>query len=144
MATSNAAFFSSARRDFSNLCRKGRPTLRPADIVIIDNLGSHKGKAVCRLIRRGRQASVPAEILPDLNLIEQVFAKLKHPLRKAAARTIDATGQAIGQLPGTFTPEECANYFRNSGLRANLDSSRFRGEAGGDQRGRLGSYTLHG
>ena len=52
---------------------------------------------------------------PDLNPIEQVFAKLKHLLRKAAARTDDAVCAAIGEILGTFTPEECANYFRNSG-----------------------------
>ena len=52
---------------------------------------------------------------PDLNPIEQVFAKLKHLLRKAAARTIEAICTAIGEILGTFTSEECANYFRNSG-----------------------------
>jgi transposase len=52
---------------------------------------------------------------PDLNPIEQVFAKLKHLLRKAAARTVDDVCAAIGQLLGTFAPDECANYFRNSG-----------------------------
>jgi transposase len=60
------------------------------------------------------QAAFPAEILPDLNPIEQVFAKLKHLLRKAAPRTVEAVCAAIGELLGTFTPEECANYFSNS------------------------------
>ena len=92
------------------------PTLRPGDIVIMDNLGSHKGKAVRRLIR-----SVDAKLFflpkysPDLNPIEQVFAKLKHLLRKAAARTLEAICAAIGQILGAFTPQECANYFANSG-----------------------------
>ena len=92
------------------------PTLRPGDIVIMDNLGSHKGKIVRRLIR-----SVGAKLLflpkysPDLNPIEQVFAKLKHLLRKAAARTVEALGAAIGELLGTFTKSECTNYFKNSG-----------------------------
>jgi transposase len=52
---------------------------------------------------------------PDLNLIEQVFAKLNHLLRKAAARTVEAICAAIGEILGTFTSEECANYFKNSG-----------------------------
>jgi transposase len=105
-------FFSSARRDFSNLCRKGpRPTLRPGDIV-----SSHKGKAVRLLIRAaGAKLLFLPKYSPDLNPIEQVFAKLKHLLCKSAARTIEAICQAIGQLLGTFTPEECTNYFRNSG-----------------------------
>ena len=54
---------------------------------------------------------------PDLNPIEQVFAKLKHFLRKAAARTTETICAAIGQILGTFTPQECANYFKNSGYR---------------------------
>jgi transposase len=92
------------------------PTLRPGDIVIMDNLGSHRGKAVRRLIR---SASAKLFFLPkyspDLNPIEQVFAKLKHLLRKAAARTIEAICAAIAQILAAFTPEECANYFANSG-----------------------------
>ncbi len=92
------------------------PTLRPGDIVIMDNLGSHKGKAVRRLIRAaGAKLIFLPKYSPDLNPIEQVFAKLKHLLRKAQARTVDAVCAAIGQLMGAFTPDECANYFRNSG-----------------------------
>ncbi len=92
------------------------PTLKPGDIVIIDNLGSHKGKAVRRLIRSaGAKLIFLPKYLPDLNPIEQVFAKLKHLLRKAAARTIEAVCAAIGQLLATFTPQECANYFENAG-----------------------------
>ena len=60
---------------------------------------------------------------PDLNPIEQVFAKLKHLLRKAAARTLEAVCQEIGQILGTFTPDECANYFKNSGY-AHVSRSR--------------------
>ena len=52
---------------------------------------------------------------PDLNPIEQVFAKLKHLLRKAAARTVETLTAAVGELLGAFTAEECANYFANSG-----------------------------
>ena len=92
------------------------PTLRPDDIVIIDNLGSHKGKAVRQLIRAaGAKLFFLPKYSPDLNPIEQVFAKLKHLLRKAAARTVEAVCAAIGQVLAAFTPQECANYFRNSG-----------------------------
>jgi transposase len=92
------------------------PTLKPGDIVIMDNLGSHKGKAVRRAIRAaGARLFFLPKYSPDLNPIEQVFAKLKHLLRKAAARSFDAICAAIGQLLATFTPPECANYFQNSG-----------------------------
>ena len=92
------------------------PTLMPGDIVILDNLGSHKGKAVRRAIRAaGAKLFFLPKYSPDLNPIEQVFAKLKHLLRKAAARTIESVVAAIGQLLGSYTPQECANYFANSG-----------------------------
>jgi transposase len=92
------------------------PTLREGDIVIMDNLGSHKGKAVRELIRSaGAKLFFLPKYSPDLNPIEQVFAKLKHLLRRAAKRTLEAICTAIGQILGTFTPQECANYFRNSG-----------------------------
>ena len=92
------------------------PTLKPGDIVIMDNLGSHKGKAVRELIRSvGAKLFFLPKYSPDLNPIEQVFAKLKHLLRKAAARTVEAVWAAIGQLLSAFTPTECANYFENAG-----------------------------
>jgi len=92
------------------------PTLRPGEIVIMDNLGSHKGKAVRQAIRSaGARLIFLPKYSPDLNPIEQVFAKLKHLLRKAAARTLEAVCAAIGQLLDAFTPQECANYFKNSG-----------------------------
>jgi transposase len=92
------------------------PTLKPGDIVIMDNLGSHKGKAVRQLIRSaGAKLIFLPKYSPDLNPIEQVFAKLKHLLRKCAARTIEAICAAIGQLLQAFTPRECANYFTNAG-----------------------------
>jgi transposase len=91
------------------------PTLRPGDIVVIDNLGSHKGKAVRQAIRAaGAKLIFLPPYSPDLNPIEQVFAKLKTLLRKAAERTVDATWQRIGALLPAFTPQECAN-FRNAG-----------------------------
>jgi transposase len=92
------------------------PTLRPGDIVIIDNLGSHKGKAVRRAIRAaGAKLFFLPPYSPDLNPIEQVFAKLKTLLRKAAERTVEATWKRIGALLQCFTPTECANYLRNAG-----------------------------
>ena len=92
------------------------PTLRPGDVVIMDNLGSHRRQAIRRAIR-----AVGAKLLflpaysPDLNPIEQVFAKLKTLLRKLDARTIETTWRGIGNLLDAFTPHEYANYFRNSG-----------------------------
>jgi transposase len=92
------------------------PTLKPGDIVILDNLGSHKGKAVRKAIRAaGAKLIFLPKYSPDLNPIEQVFAKLKTLLRKAAARTVDAVSAAIGQLLDRFTQQECANYFKNAG-----------------------------
>ena len=92
------------------------PALTPGDIVIIDNLGSHKGKAVRHAIRAaGAKLFFLPPYSPDLNPIEQVFAKLKTLLRKAAERTIEATWKRIGALLQTFSPAECANYFANAG-----------------------------
>ena len=92
------------------------PTLKPGDIVIMDNLGSHKAKAVRQTIRSaGARLLFLPKYSPDLNPIEQVFSKLKHWLRKAAARNPDDVCAAIAQILNTYTPDECANYFRNAG-----------------------------
>lgn len=92
------------------------PTLKPGDVVIIDNLGSHKSKAVRRVIRAaGAKLFYLPPYSPDLNPIEQVFAKLKALLRKAAERTVEATWRRIGCLLECFSPTECANYFANAG-----------------------------
>jgi transposase len=91
------------------------PTLRPGDIVVMDNLGSHRGKIIRRLIRAaGAKLFFLPKYSPDLNPIEQVFAKLKHLLCKAEARTVEAISTAIGQLLGSFTPTECANFLKNA------------------------------
>lgn len=92
------------------------PTLRPGDIVILDNLSSHKGKAVRKAIRAAgaRILFLPA-YSPDLNPIEQVFAKLKHFMRKAAKRTKEETWKNIGNLLTLFPPDECQRYLINSG-----------------------------
>jgi transposase len=75
-----------------------------------------KGKAVRRLIRAASAKLIfLPKYSPDLNPIEQVFAKLKHLLRKIAARTVDDVCVAIGQILGAFEPDQCANYFRNCG-----------------------------
>ncbi|MCF6104030.1 IS630 family transposase, partial [Mesorhizobium muleiense] len=80
------------------------PTLKPGDIVIMDNLGSHKGKAVRRAIRSaGARLFLLPKYSPDLNPIEKFFAKLKHWLRKAARRTVETVCDAIGQILGTVT-----------------------------------------
>jgi len=92
------------------------PTLRPGDIVVMDNLGSHKGRAIRELVRKaGARVWFLPPYSPDLNPIEQVFAKLKTLLRKLDARTVETTWRGIGRLLDAFTPQECANYFRNSG-----------------------------
>jgi putative transposase len=92
------------------------PTLRPGDLVIMDNLASHKRQAIRQAIRQaGARLFLLPKYSPDLNPIEQVFAKLKHLLRKAAARTCEAVCTAIRNLLDTYTPDECANYLRNAG-----------------------------
>lgn len=116
-------------RKLPDLCREGSPAdLQPGDIVIMDNLGSHKSKRA-RSCGRLSVPSVPScsscqKYSPDLNPIEQVFAKLKHLLRKAAARTVDAVCAAIGDVLTAFASEECANYFKKCRL-SNLMLSRF-------------------
>jgi transposase len=96
------------------------PTLRHGDIVIMDNLGSHRGKIIRQLIRSaGAKLFLLPKYSPDLNPIEQLFAKLKHLLRKAAARTVETVCAAIGKLLGAFTKNECANCFKNSGYEPN-------------------------
>lgn len=92
--------------------------LAPGDIVIMDNLASHKSDAVREIIEAaGAELLFLPPYSPDLNPIEQVFAKLKHLLRKAAKRTVDALWDEIGKLLDFFPPEQCANYIRHSGYR---------------------------
>jgi transposase len=92
------------------------PTLRPNDIVVIDNLGSHRSKIIRRIIRSvGARLFFLPKYSPDLNPIEQLFAKLKHWLRQAAKRSVDAVSNAIGHILDAVTPDECRNYFANAG-----------------------------
>ena len=93
------------------------PTPRPGDIVVMDNLGSHKGKVVRQLIRSaGAKLFFPPKYSPDLNPIEQVFAKLKHLLRKAAARTVDAAAPPSAQFCKPHTAR-MRQLPQNSGYR---------------------------
>ena len=95
------------------------PELQPGDIVVMDNLSSHKGPKVRALI----EAAGPSLLYlppysPDLNPIEMAFAKLTALLRRAAERTVPGVWNAIGQLLDSFTPAECRNYFRAAGYPA--------------------------
>jgi len=92
------------------------PTLKPGDIVVMDNLGSHKGKQVRQAIREaGAKLLFLPKYSPDLNPIEQFFAKLKHWLRQAAARSLDELTHAIQHILQQTKPCECANFFANAG-----------------------------
>ena len=94
------------------------PTLRPGDTVIADNLGSHKVAGVQAAIEaRGATLLFLPPYSPDLNPIEQVFAKLKRLLRSAQARTVDALWTTIGSLLSRFSPEECRRYIHHAGYQ---------------------------
>ena len=95
------------------------PTLKAGDVVIMDNLSSHKRPAIRKAIRGvGARLLFLPPYSPDLNPIEQVFSKMKHLLRKAAERTGEKTWKRIGVLLDEFPPTECAAYFVNSGYAA--------------------------
>ena len=95
------------------------PELRPGDVVIMDNLPSHKGPRVRELIEAaGASLRYLPPYSPDFNPIENAFAKLKALLRKAAERTVEGLWNAIGRLVDLFTPPECANYFAAAGYDA--------------------------
>ncbi len=92
------------------------PELRPGDIVVMDNLSSHKGPRAHALIEAcGASLVFLPPYSPDFNPIEKAFAKFKALLRKAAERTVDGLWNAIGRISDTFTPAECANYFAACG-----------------------------
>jgi len=91
-------------------------TLRPGDIVVMDNLPAHKRAQIRIAIEAaGAQLMYLPPYSPDLNPIEMAFAKLKAALRKAAARSLEALWQAIAQALTTFTPQECSNFFAAAG-----------------------------
>lgn len=92
------------------------PELRPGDIVVMDNLSSHKGPRARQLVEdAGARLLFLPPYSPDFNPIENAFARLKALLRKAAERTVDGLWSAIGRIVGTFSPIECANYFAAAG-----------------------------
>ena len=92
------------------------PTLRKGDIVFMDNLRTHKIDGVREAIEAaGAKVRYLPAYSPDLNPIEQAFAKLKAALRKGAARTVKRLWRLIGKLIKTLAPRECANYFRHAG-----------------------------
>lgn len=92
------------------------PTLRPGDIVIMDNLGSHKAKAIRQAIKQaGARLVFLPPYSPDLNPIEQFFSTLKHWLRKAREPTIDGLNDRIGAILKRFPAKYCESYFRNVG-----------------------------
>jgi len=95
------------------------PELEPGDIVVMDNLGSHKGADVRAAIEAaGARLLYLPPYSPDFNPIENAFSKLKAMLRKAAERTVDGLWNRIGALLPSFTPQECANYFSAAGYDA--------------------------
>lgn len=92
------------------------PTLSPGDIVVMDNLQPHKNATVRQLIEAaGAELRFLPAYSPDLNPIEQAFAKLKAHLRKAQERSIEALWRRIGTVLDCFEPSECANFLANSG-----------------------------
>jgi len=94
------------------------PALRPGDVVVADNLGSHKIAGVRQAIEaRGASLLFLPAYSPDLNPIEPVFAKLKALLRRAEPRTRTSLWNNIGSLLDRFTPAECRNYFQHCGYR---------------------------
>lgn len=92
------------------------PELTLGDIVVMDNLGSHKGPAVRAAIEAaGAQLLFHPPYFPDFNPIDRAFSKLKALLRKAAEHTVERLWPAFGQLIDTVTPDECANFFAAAG-----------------------------
>ena len=92
------------------------PILKPGDIVVMDNLGSHRSAAIRRMIKTaGARLWYLPPYSPDLNPIEQTFAKIKHWMRTAQRRTLDDTWRQVGTLVTASQPSECSNYFANAG-----------------------------
>ena len=95
------------------------PTLRSGDVVVLDNLSSHKRAGVRAAIEAaGWRLLYRPPYSPDLNPIERAFAKLKALLRKAGKRTVDGLWDFLGEALDAFSPQECRNYFRHDGYHA--------------------------
>jgi transposase len=100
------------------------PTLREGDVVVMDNLACHKRAGVRRAIEAaGAELRLLPPYSPDLNPIEKAFSRMKARLRAAAKRTVPAVEDYLGELSGTFAPQECRNYFRSCGY-SNATPSR--------------------
>jgi transposase len=94
-------------------------TLKPNDIVVLDNLGSHKSVEVRKKIRAtGARLIFLPPYSPDLNPIEQMFSKIKQAMRKAMARSVHAVHDALATTLATITPQECSKYLQNAGYRS--------------------------
>jgi transposase len=115
-ARSTAEALSALADDFSYQQQVLVPSLKPGDIVVLDNLSAHKVPGVREAIEAtGSRLLYLPPYPPDFNPIEQLFAKLKALLRKAAERSVDRLWSRIASLLSAFTPAECANYFRSAG-----------------------------
>ena len=91
-------------------------TLKPGDIVVLDNLGSHKGKTVRQIVRKaGARLFFLPPYSPDLNPIEQLFSKIKHTMRTAMGRTVKAVQDALATVLDAIQPTECQNYIKAAG-----------------------------
>ncbi len=102
-------------------------SVSPGDVVVMDNLGSHKSPAVRRVIRKaGAHLLFLPPYSPDLNPIEQAFAKIKHWMRAASARSRDTLWRAVGTILDRITAEECANYFKKRRIRFRQNPKRSR------------------
>jgi transposase len=100
------------------------PTLRPGDIVVLDNLAAHRVPWVARRLRKaGAHVWYLPPYSPDYNPIEKIWAKVKASLRKAKARCTEALWQAIGDALATVMPEDCSNCFAHCGYPATVDCS---------------------
>ena len=96
------------------------PELRPGDIVIMDNLGSHKIASIRATIEAaGAKLFYLPPYSPDFNPIEMAFSKIKALLRKAAERTVDGLWNKIGEILSDITPQDCANFFAAAGYEPN-------------------------
>ena len=94
-------------------------TLQPGDVVVLDNLGSHKNKAVRHMVRaKGAKLFFLPPYSPDLNPIEQLFSKIKHAMRKAMGRTVEAVQDALKIILEAIPKNECANYIANAGYKS--------------------------
>ncbi|MGL4635312.1 MAG: IS630 family transposase [Beijerinckiaceae bacterium] len=94
-------------------------TLQPGDVVVLDNLGSHKGKAVRQMVRAaGARLFFLPPYSPDLNPIEQLFSKIKHAMRKAMGRSVEAIQHALKVILQAIPKHECVNYIANAGYKS--------------------------